>query len=69
MFSNKTSQEAAIAKIRFSENFDEIIEFEVELIDIPLKENYGKDVIVNWKFFDGFEANKTFWTDSNGLEM
>jgi len=24
---------------------------------------------VNWKFFDGFEANRTFWTDSNGLEM
>lgn len=24
---------------------------------------------VNWKFYDGFEAKKTFWTDSNGLEM
>lgn len=69
MFSNKTSEEVAIAKIRFSENFDELIEFEVELVDIPLKENYGKDITVNWKFFDGFEANKTFWTDSNGLDM
>lgn len=68
-FSNKTSEEAAIAKIRWSEDFGELIEFEVELVDIPLKENYGKDVTVNWKFFDGFEANKTFWTDSNGLDM
>jgi hypothetical protein len=25
-------------------------------------------VTVNWHFHD-FEANKTFWTDSNGLEM
>jgi len=29
----------------------------------------GKDIVVNWKMFDDFEANNTFWTDSNGLEM
>lgn len=28
----------------------------------------GKNIVVNWHFKD-FEANKTFWTDSNGLEM
>jgi len=51
------------------EKYEEFIEFEVELIDVPLKEGFGKDVTVNWKFFDNFNANKTFWTDSNGLEM
>jgi hypothetical protein len=56
-------------KIRFLEKYEEFIEFEVELIDVPLKEGFGKDVTVNWKFFDNFNANKTFWTDSNGLEM
>jgi len=46
-----------------------MIEFEVELSEIPIKDKWGKDVTVNWRMFDGFEANKTFWTDSNGLEM
>jgi len=55
-------------KVRFSEYFNEVIEFEVELSEVPVKDQ-GKDVTVNWRFFDNFEANKTFWTDSNGLEM
>lgn len=29
----------------------------------------GKDVTMNWKMFNGFDARETFWTDSNGLEM
>jgi hypothetical protein len=37
--------------------------------EIPIKDGKGKDVTVNWRMFDGFEANRTFWTDSNGLEM
>jgi len=49
--------------------FDEIMEYEVELSEIPIKDGFGKDVIVQWKMFDEFEMNKTFWTDSNGLEM
>ena len=40
----------------------------VELNSIGVKDGQGKDVIVNWHF-DDFQANKTFWTDSNGLEM
>jgi hypothetical protein len=24
---------------------------------------------MNWRFLDGFETNKQFWIDSNGLEM
>jgi len=55
--------------VRFSELFDEFIEFDVVLSEVPTNDGIGKDVIVNWKMFDDFEANRTFWTDSNGLEM
>jgi hypothetical protein len=24
---------------------------------------------MNWKLYNGFDANRTFWTDSNSLEM
>ena len=41
------------------------IEFEVELNAVPARlDLQGKDVTVNWRMYDGFEANKTFWTDS-----
>jgi len=60
---------AAFVKVRFSELFEELVEFEVELSEIPIQDGFGKDVIVQWKLFDDFEMNKTFWTDSNGLEM
>jgi hypothetical protein len=46
-----------------------LIEFEVELNPIPFEDGVGKDVTVNWKLYDGFNINRTFWTDSNGLEM
>jgi lysosomal alpha-mannosidase len=46
-----------------------MIEFEVSLAEIPIDDYQGRDVIVNWHMFDDFDAKKTFWTDSNGLEM
>lgn len=55
--------------MRFSEKFDGFVEFDVELSEIPMKDNFGKDITVNFKLFDGFDSNKTFFTDSNGLEM
>ena len=55
--------------MRFSESFRELIEFEVELNAVPVSDDQGKEMIVAWKMFDGFDANKTFWTDANGLEM
>ena len=55
--------------VRFSPRFDDLVEFEVALSEIPINDGDGKDVTVNWQFFDGFNANKTFWTASNGLEM
>lgn len=55
-------------KVRYSELLKELIEFEVELAEVPTNKT-SKDVVVTWKMFDNWEANKTFWTDSNGLEM
>ena len=49
--------------------WDEIIEFDVELNPIPIDDGKGKDVTVNWQFFNGFNPKSTFWTDSNGLGM
>lgn len=56
-------------KVRFSDRLAEFIEFEVELSEVPVNDNVGKDVTINWRMFDGWDSNQTFWTDSNGLEM
>jgi hypothetical protein len=68
-FINNTSNAFGLIKVRFSHTFSEMIEFEVELNGIPLEDKQGKDVTVNWRMYDGFNSNKTFWTDTNGLEM
>ena len=47
----------------------DFIEFDVELNTIPIDDSEAKDIIVNWKMYNGFNANKTFWTDSNAMEM
>lgn len=47
----------------------DVVEFEVELAPVPIRDGYGKDITVNWKFYDSFDPQGTFWTDSNGLEM
>jgi hypothetical protein len=48
-----------------------MIEIDVEMQEIPIdqKEKIGMDVVAHWKLYDGFNANRTFWTDANGLEM
>lgn len=68
-FQNASLKEYGLVKVRFSPHFAEVIEFEVELSPIPVDDFQGKDVTVNWKFFNGFDAQGQFWTDSNGLEM
>lgn len=46
------------------------MEFEVSLNEIHLDKNMsGKDVLVNWRFLNGFNNNGRFWTDSNALSM
>lgn len=68
-FKNCTTNEKAIVRIRFSPVMQDLIEFEVELAPVPIRDGFGKDITVNWKLFDSFEAAGTFFTDSNGLEM
>ena len=46
-----------------------MIEFDVELNSIPIEDDQSKDITVNWKMYNGFNPLKTFWTDSNALEM
>jgi hypothetical protein len=56
LFHNDTSKEQAIVNIRFSPKFfKEIIEFEVELNQLPISDSRGKDLTVNWKMYDGFD--------------
>ena len=69
MFDDVKTNEKAIIKVRFSQFIPELIEFVVELNSIPIDDSRGKDVTVNWKMFNGFDAQKTFWSDSNALEM
>lgn len=53
--------------IRLS-NGSEPIEFEVQMLEIPLIDNKGREVVAKWSF-DGIDNQDTFYTDSNGLEM
>lgn len=60
-------KEKALIKIRKSDS--ELIECDVELAPVSNKDGLSKDIIVSWKMYNGFSANKTFWTDSNSLAM
>lgn len=64
---NSTNATQAVLKVRYY-NKTGLIEADVTTQGIDYSDGVGKDLIVNFKF-DDFEANKTFYTDSNGLEM
>ena len=68
-YKNCTTEENAIIKVRFSALFNDMVEFEVELAPVPVKDGQGKDITVNWRLYDSFDPKGTFYTDSNGLEM
>ena len=38
------------------------------MLEIPLIDNKGKEVVAKWKIHD-FDNENTFYTDSNSLEM
>ena len=38
------------------------------MLEIPLTNNKGREVVAKWTFA-GIDNQKTFYTDSNGLEM
>ena len=68
-FEDQEREQFGLIKVRFSKYFKELIEFQVELGPVPITDDQGKSVTVNWKFFGEFEPKGEFWTDSNGLEM
>jgi len=42
----------------------------VTLNEVPVSLDItGKDIIADWYFLDGFDPQKKFWVDSNGLQM
>lgn len=49
--------------------YSQFLEIDVEINSVNVDDNQGKDVTVNFKMYDGFDNNNTFWTDSNGLTM
>jgi hypothetical protein len=69
LFNDPKTHEQAIIKILNTPGSGDFIEFTVELNTIPIDDSKAKDVTVNWKLYNGFSMNKTFWTDSNALEM
>ena len=58
---------SAVVVVRY---YDEghAAEWDVLLSSVPVDDDQGREVTVNWKL-DNFNNNRTFYTDSNGLEM
>tara|TARA_B100000780_G_C20718308_1_gene285514 strand:+ start:115 stop:309 length:195 start_codon:yes stop_codon:yes gene_type:complete len=54
-FTDPQSTEKAKMRVRFSEHFDEFIEFDVELNPLPIDDGKDKDVTVNFKMLNGFD--------------
>jgi hypothetical protein len=69
LYNDEAKKEQAIIKILTSPSMGELIEFTVELNTVPIDDRKSKDITVNWKMYNGFTANRTFWTDSNALQM
>jgi hypothetical protein len=47
---------------------DDFVRFKVTTNEVPLKDSEnGKDIVVDWFMLDGYDTNKTLWTDANGL--
>jgi len=55
--------------LRLLPGMAEAIEWEVQLHGIPISDGLGKEVVANWEFPGIQGGSKTFFTDSNGLEM
>ena len=66
---NKTEKVRATARISIND-IDNFVKFDVVINDVPIElDRTGKDIVVDWYLMDDFDTNKTFWVDSNGLEM
>jgi len=71
VWEKKQSNETIRATARIHINaVDPFVKFDVELNEIPIKKDkIGKDVVVDWFFFDDFDTGGNIWVDANGLEM
>ena len=67
MYSNSDESEVYHVLIRLSEGA-EPIEFEVQMLGLPTLNRAGIEVVAKWRFAD-MHNQRTFYTDSNGLEM
>ena len=65
---NGTGKELGRAAMIKVSLIDELVEVAVEANGINIDDGTGKDLVVNFHF-EGMDANRTFYTDSNGLEM
>lgn len=64
-----SSEETGATAVVYARLFDDspVMEWEVTLGSIP-NTGQGTEVTINFRSFD-IDNNKTFYTDSNGLEM
>jgi len=53
LYHNSETEERAIITVRFSPLVMlDMIEMEVQLAPVPVKDGLGKDITVNWSFYD-----------------
>jgi succinate dehydrogenase/fumarate reductase-like Fe-S protein len=46
------------------------VRYVVSTNEIPIKHmKVGRDVVVDWYFYNDFDTGEKLWLDSNGLEM
>lgn len=71
MLKNETAAgaEHALIRVTYSPYNNDLIDFDVELSEIPVADQDSKDVTVNWHLFEGFDPKGEFFTDSNGMQM
>ncbi len=66
-FTNSSTHQEAKIYVRTSPLLQDLLEFEVVLAPIPLDDDKGKELVVNWQFYNNFSSNGTFVTDSNSM--
>ena len=68
-YRDEDTQQMYTFVLRLIPGLEEVLEWDVQLHGIPIADGIGKEVVANWEF-PGFQGgSKTFFTDSNGLEM
>lgn len=68
-YQDPNTKQYCIMRVRTSYLFNDFVEVDVEINSVNVDDNRGKEITVNFKMYDDFDNNNTFWTDSNGLEM